>query len=97
MSGTFEYWPSDLESLSTIIRNLGLVLAAGIALWFARKRIVVADRQANTAQEQSETARLGLLNERYKKGVEMLASEHLLIRRGGFHALECLAAAMASF
>ena len=91
MNGTFEYWPSNLESLSTIIRNFGLVLAAGIALWFAWMRIVVADRQADTAQDQSETARLGLLNERYKKGVEMLANEHLLIRRGGFHALECLA------
>ena len=87
MNGVLSNW----ESLSTIFRNFGLVISAGLALWFAWRRIVVADRQAAAAQDQSETARLGLLNERYKKGVEMFASEDLLVRRGGFHALECLA------
>ena len=35
---------SCLESLSTIMRNFGLVIAAAFALWFARRRILVADR-----------------------------------------------------
>ena len=32
MNGLFEYWPSTLASLNTIIRNFDVVLAAGIAL-----------------------------------------------------------------
>ena len=39
-------WLNNLESGSTIIRNVGLVIAVVIALWFARRRILVADRQA---------------------------------------------------
>ena len=54
-------WLSDGESGSTTIRNLGLFIVAVFALWFARRRILVADRQADTAQR-------GLLNERYQNG-----------------------------
>ena len=32
-------WLSNVESWSTIIRNVGLIIAAGIALWFARRHI----------------------------------------------------------
>ena len=44
MNGALQDWLSSLESWSTIIRNFGLVAAAVFALWFARKRILVADR-----------------------------------------------------
>ena len=77
-------WLSNVESWSTIIRNLGLVIVAVIALWFARRRILVADRQAATTQR-------GLLNERYQKGAEMLGSEVLAVRLGGIYALARLA------
>ena len=77
-------WLSCLESLSTIIRNFGLVIAAAFALWFARRRILVADRQAATAQR-------GLLNERYQQGAEMLGSKALSVRLGGIYALARLA------
>ena len=80
----FFLWLSNLESWSTIIRNFGLVIAAGIALWFAKKRIAVSDRQAETAQR-------GLLNERYQKGAEMLGSKVLSVRLGGIYALHRLA------
>ena len=43
MSVEPQNWLSDLESWSTIIRNFGLVIAAVIALRFARKRIEVAE------------------------------------------------------
>ena len=52
-------WLSNVESWSAIIRNFGLVIAAGIALPLAIWRSIVAARQATTAQ-------LGLLNERYQ-------------------------------
>ena len=37
-------WLTDGESGSTTIRNLGLFIMTIIALWFAKQRIVVADR-----------------------------------------------------
>ena len=89
---------NGFETPSTTIRNLGLVLAAPFALWFAYWRARVADRQAKAAQEQvatsqrqAETAQRGLLNERYQKGAEMLGSEVLSVRLGGIYALERLA------
>ena len=91
-------WLSNAESWSTITRNFGLVIAAVIALWFAKKRILVADRQAEAAQHQADmaqrkqaTAQHGLLNERYQKGAEMLGNEGLSVRLGGIYALERLA------
>ena len=80
----FWCWLSDGESGSTTIRNLGLFIVAVIALRFAKQRIVVADRQAATAQRV-------LLNERYQKGAEMFDSGGLSVRLGGIYALTRLA------
>ncbi len=77
-------WFSDGESGSTTLRNLGLMVAGVIALWFAYRRSGVADRQA-------ETSHRGLLNERYQKGAEMLGSKVLSVRLGGIYALQRLA------
>ena len=87
----FWCWLVADESGSTTIRNLGLVVAAMIGLPFVIWRSIVADRQAATAQRQSEIAQSGLLNERYQKGAEMLGSEVLAVRLGGIYALEALA------
>ena len=84
MNGAIQDCLSSLESWSTIIRNFGLVIAAGIALPLAIWRSIVAARQATTAQ-------LGLLNERYQKGAEMLGSKVLAVRLGGIYALARLA------
>ena len=75
---------SDVESGSTTIRNLGLVIGALFALYIAAWRSIVAGRQA-------ETARQNLLNERYQKGAEMLGSKVLSVRLGGIYALQELA------
>ena len=72
------------KSGSEIIRNLGLVIAAIIALPLAIWRSIVAGRQAKTAQRS-------LLNERYQKGSEMLGSEIFTVRLGGIYALARLA------
>ena len=77
-------WLSCGESGSTTLRNLGLMVAGVIALWFAYRRSWVADRQA-------ETSHRGLLNERYQKGAEMLGSDVLTVRLGGIYALQRLA------
>ena len=72
------------ESNGVTLRNVGLVIAAVIALPLAIWRSRVAQRQAATAER-------GLLNERYQKGAEMLGSEVLAVRLGGIYALQRLA------
>ena len=76
--------PDGVESGSTTVRNLGLVIAGLIALLLAIWRSWVAQRQADTAQQD-------LLNERYQQGTEMLGSEVLSVRLGGIYALQRLA------
>ena len=70
---------------STTIRNMVLVLGGVIAGILALWRSIVAERQADTAQQS-------LLNERYQKGAEMLGSQTLSVRLGGIYALQRLAA-----
>ena len=77
--------PNRMESGSTTVRNLGLLIAGLIALPLAIWRSWVAQRQADTAQQN-------LLNERYRQGAEMLDSEILSVRLGGIYALQRLAA-----
>ena len=72
------------ESLSTTIRNLGLVIGGVIAIILAVWRSRVAERQAGTAQQS-------LMNERYQRGAEMLGNSVLSVRMGGIYALQRLA------
>ena len=74
-----------MESGSSTLRNLGLVIAGACALLLAIWRSWVAQRQADTGQQH-------LLNERYQQGAEMLGSEVLSVRLGGIYALARLAA-----
>ena len=85
---SWRFWDElrgDQESLSTTIRNLGLVIGGAIAVLLAVWRSRVAERQADTAQQS-------LLNERYERGAGMLGSDVLSVRLGGIYALERLAA-----
>ena len=77
--------PDGVESGSTTVRNLAVLIAGLIALPLAIWRSWVAQRQADTAQQN-------LLNERYRQGAEMLDSEILSVRLGGIYALQRLAA-----
>ena len=78
-------WLAKDESGSATIRNIGLVIAGSLAIPLAIWRAVVADRQASSAQHQTEIAQQGLLNERYQKAAEMLGSDVLSVRIGGVH------------
>ena len=81
------YW-EDLhgteDSVSTTIRNLGLVVGGVVAIILAVWRSTVAERQADTAQQS-------LLNERYQRAAEMLGNDVLSVRLAGIYALEHLA------
>ena len=87
LSLSIVYWDSlttDNESASSAIRNVGLVIAGSTALPLAIWRGLVAQKQADAAQQS-------LRNERYQKGAEMLGDEQLSVRLGGIYALENLA------
>ena len=84
---SWRFWDElgdDRESLSTTIRNVGLVIGGIIAILLAVWRSTVAERQADTAQQS-------LLNERYERGAEMLGSDVLSARLGGIYSLQRLA------
>ena len=92
------YSSPETESNSTTLRNVGFIFAGVLALVFGVWRGLIAERQANAAQSQSETAlrqaetaQQSLLNERYQRGAEMLASSVLAVRMGGIYALNRLA------
>ena len=83
---SWRYWDKladDTESLSTTVRNLGLIIGGIVAMLLAVWRSIVAERQADTAQQS-------LLNERFERGAEMLGSSVLSVRLGGLYALERL-------
>ena len=88
LSTTFWDWlrdgPDGMESGSTTIRNLGLVIGGVVAIVLAVWRSSIAKRQADTAEH-------GLLNERYQRGAEMIGSDVLSVRLGGIYALQRLA------
>lgn len=85
-------WLTGKEAASTTIRNLGLVVAAAVGLPLAVWRSVIAERQADAAQRQSETAFRSLLNDRFQKAAEMLGHpKSTAVRIGGINALARLA------
>ena len=76
------------ESLSTTVRNLGLVIGGVIAILLAVWRSI-----SEMGSSQADTAQRSLLsNERYQKGaIEMLGNNVLSVRLGGVYALRRLA------
>ncbi len=88
----FPCWLSGSESASATLRNLGLVIAAAVALPLGIWRSIIAERQADAAQRQSELALQNMLNERFHKGAEMLGHPEIRsVRLGGIYALGRLA------
>ena len=94
-SQDFQEWlignEDNREHGSTTIRNLGLIIAGLVALPLAIWRGIVADKQSAATHRQADTAQLGLRNERYQRGAEMLGNKELSIRLGGIYALQRLA------
>ena len=73
----WDSWSGKEESVGMALRNLVLVKAAIAALPLAIWR--------------SKVAQLGLMNDRYQKGAEMLGNNVLAVRPGGIYALARLA------
>ena len=82
---------SPTASNSETLRNAGLLTGGVLAFVFAVWRGWVAERQANAARSQAETAEQTLLNERYQRGEEMLYSEVPSVQSRGLRLLQELA------
>ena len=80
-------WLTGKESASTTIRNLGLVVAAAVGLPLAIWRSIVAQRQAEASQQQSETAFQALLHDRFCRAAEALGHSRMASRIGGVNTL----------
>ena len=91
MDGFWDWGSGEDESGSTTIRNIGLVIAGIEALIIVMLRSIVYGRRAESAQQQSETGRRALLNDRHERAVELLANRVLAVRLGGIEALRRLA------
>ena len=85
----------SLESRSTTIRNISLILAGLIGLPFLVWRAVTQDRQAATAQETLFDSRQARLNDQFQRAVDMLSSTDSRVRLAGIEGLKFLAASYA--
>ena len=84
-------WMGGGESGSAVLRNLALAATAIIGLPIAIWRSRVAERQADSAQEQAENSRRGLLGERFQRSSEMLGSDEVWVCAAGIAGLNRLA------
>ena len=104
-TGTRTIRTETVESFSTTIRNVGLVVGGIVAVMLAMWRSLVAQRQADatlrqasaaflqaqTAEHESKTTLRSFLNERYEQGCSRLGSDDPAIRVDGIDMLERLA------
>ena len=86
------------DSLSAVVRNIGLVsgglIAIGLAVWrsaIAERQAITANKQIILAEKQAESSRTNLLYERYQRALELLSHDESYIRIGGMHAIQNLA------
>lgn len=93
------------ESVSSTLRNIGLIVGGIVAVLLAMWRSLVAERQADatlrqaeaafsqaqTAERQSITTLQSFLNDRYNQGTRKLESDDPSVRLDGIDALKRLA------
>ena len=104
-TGTKTIRTETVESFSTTIRNVGLVVGGIVAVMLAMWRSLVAQRQADatlrqasaaflqaqTTERESRTNLRSFLNERYEQGSSRLGSDDPAVRLDGIDMLERLA------
>jgi hypothetical protein len=84
--------PSDrlayLIQISELIRNYGLVAAAGVGLVLAWWRSRASNRQAIAALRQAEVAQRDHVGEMFNRAVDQLGIEKLEVRLGAIYTLK---------
>ena len=89
------YWQLEVDGKATkseIVRNLGLLVAAVLALIVGIWRAWSADRQTKISNDQARLSERGLFTDRFSRAVENVSSRDLAIRLGGVDALCRMAA-----
>ena len=81
----------EMESGSTTLRNVGLVIAALVALPFLIGRSIVSERQSEAALRDSDTSIKNLLQQNYQANAEGLRSDVPFFRLSSIAALDQLA------
>ncbi len=82
-----EWW----IGLSEIVRNLGLILAAGVGIAIAYRRVEAATRQAESSNQQAELARRDHVAELFNRSVGQLGDDKLEVRLGAIYTLRQIA------
>jgi len=84
--------PSDriahLVQISELIRNYGLIVAAGLGVVLAWWRSRASNRQAIAALQQAELAQRNHVVEVFNRTVDQLGSEKLEVRLGAIYTLK---------
>ena len=80
-----------LVTVSEVIRNLGLVVAALIGIYLAWKRVSASSRQADASLQQAELARRDHVAELFNRAVGQLTHEKLEVRLGAVYTLRQIA------
>jgi hypothetical protein len=81
---------SGLIQISELIRNYGLVVAAGVGLVLAWWRSRASNRQAIAALQQAEVAQRNHVVEMFNRAIDQLGSEKLEVRLGAIYTLKRL-------
>lgn len=74
-------------TISEIVRNRGLVLAAAIELVFAGMRVMAANQQSDAALKQAELERRNHVAALFNRAVGQLDDDKLHVRLGAIHTL----------
>ena len=84
--------PSDrityLIQISELVRNYGLLVAAGIGVALAWWRSRASNRQAIAALQQAEVAQRNHVVEMFSRAVDQLGNEKLEVRLGAIYTLK---------
>ena len=83
--------PSDqiahLIQISELVRNYGLIVAAGVGVGLAWWRSRASNRQAIAALRQAEVAQRNHVVEMFNRAIDQLGSEKLEVRLGAIYTL----------
>jgi hypothetical protein len=77
-----------LIQISELVRNYGLVVAAGLGVVLAWWRSRASNRQAIAALQQAEVAQRNHVVEMFNRAVDQLGSEKLEVRLGAIYTLK---------
>lgn len=81
-----------LIQVSELVRNYGLIAAAGLGVVLAWWRSRASNRQAIAALQQAEVAQRNHVVEMFNRAVDQLGSEKLEVRLGAIYTLKRISA-----